>query len=208
MRLKYRISLAVIAFLMLVTMFIGSSYALWNVTRYQTGVNAIDTGCFELEFIETSSSIELKNAYPISDEKGLKTTPYQFKLKNICTIDAEYTIYLNTVALGDNKISDDLIKYILVKNKDSLATANSLDSADYGLNKDELLNLEIDDDFASSYAIATGTLKGSSTDGGDDGGEDTFSLRLWIDESATTAINKKAFEAAIYSIAYATDLSE
>ena len=174
MRLRYRIPLAIIAIMMVVTLSIGSSYALWKVTKEQDVANIITTGCFEVSFIEESNSINLTNTFPITDEKGLTTTPYVFTLKNTCTIDADYTIYLNTLNLtnGKTKIADNLIKYF--------DATSAIDT---------------------SYKLASGTLRASSSKEAGDGESATFSLRLWIDSSATTAINGQAFEAAVYSIA-------
>lgn len=205
MRLRYRIPLAVIAILMVITLTVGSSYALWTVTKSQSTANVINSGCFRIEFLEKSSSINLTNTYPIKDEKGMATTPYKFTVKNTCTIDADYMIYLNTVNLDSNinKISDDLIKYSIIKEGDSTSVANLLSSAtinsDKALFTDEVLNAETY--FDKSYEIAGGTLAASSSDGGTDGGEATYYLRLWIDSSATTAINNYNFEAAVYSVA-------
>lgn len=203
MRLKYRIPLAIIVILLVITLFVGSSYALWKVTVYQEGVNVINAGCFELEFIEQSSSINLNNAYPISDEKGLKTTPYIFKLKNNCTIDAKYTLYLNTLEVTGTKISDNFIKYAITKETDVLVTANNLSTATIN---PSIANFTYDKNLITSYEISTGTLKGRSSSTVDDGEEITYSLRLWIDESATKEIGGETFEAAITSVAYATRL--
>lgn len=197
MRLRYRIPLAVIAIMMVVTMFLGSSYALWKVTKYQPTANVIETGCFELTFTEQSSSINLTNAYPITDEKGLKTTPYTFTLKNTCTIDAQYIVYLNTLKTAETKIDDSLIKYSLLKTGDSISVANPLSTAT--LNND-VSSFTYDKDLLTSYSLVTGTLAQNE--------QVQYNLRLWIDESATTAINGYTFEAGIATIAYATTIGE
>lgn len=194
MRLRYRIPLAVIAVMLVITMFLGSSYALWKVTKYQETTNIIETGCFELSFTEQSSSISLKNTYPITDEKGLKTTPYMFTLKNTCTIAADYKVYLNTLETTGTKITDSLIKYSLQKTGDSVAVASLLGAAT--VNSD-VTNFTYDKNLLTSYELATGTLQP----------EDSvqYSLRLWIDESATTAINGQTFEAGIATVAYVSE---
>lgn len=193
MRLRYRIPLAVIAVMMVATMFLGSSYALWKVTKYQETANVIETGCFELTFTEQSSSINLTNTYPITDEKGLKTTPYTFTITNTCTIDADYTVYLNTLQTTKSKIDDGLIKYSLFKTGDSVATANLLTSATVNT---DVSSFTYDKTLLTSYSLVSGSLAQNESA--------QYSLRLWIDESATTAINGYAFEAGIATVAYAT----
>lgn len=205
LRLKYRIPLAIIAIMLVVTLSIGSSYALWKVTKEQSVANIITSGCFDVSFIEQSSSINLTNTYPMSDEKGLQTPAYVFTLKNTCTIDADYTIYLNTLNLtsGKNKIADNLIKYSITKTgaveNNNVALLNTATTADKTMFN--ATDFDATTAIDTSYSLASGTLKASSTKNGTDGGEATYSLRLWIDSSATTAINGQSFEASVYSIA-------
>jgi hypothetical protein len=198
MRLRYQSALAIIAILILVMLFIGSSYALWKVTKYQNGVNVIETGCFSLSFSEQSSSINLTNAYPISDEKGLKTTPYVFTLTNTCTVDAEYDVYLNALKVLDTesnsiKIDDSLIRYAFGS---STTTTNTLSLAK---KNDDTSSFSYEKNIDSSYVLASGTLKQNESI--------QYSLRLWIGEDATTDINNKKFEGVISTVAYALSSS-
>lgn len=205
MRLRYSIPLTVIAILFVITMFIGSSYSLWKVTEYQQTENVIRTGCFELAFTEQSSSINLTNTYPMSDEKGLKTTPYLFTLTNTCDIDASFSIYLNTFEAknGETKIDDRYIKYIIGETNASSSVGQNLSSAQKNT---DISNFQYGagNKIATSYEIATGTLKGNTNSELLNGESASFSFRLWIDSSATTAINGQTFEAAISTVAYAT----
>lgn len=203
MRLRYRIPLAVIAIFMVITLFIASSYALWKVTVYQETENIIETGCFSLTF-EDSSSINLDNTYPMTDESGMKMIPYTFTITNTCTVDAKYTVYLNTLDVNGEKLDDSLIKYSLVKTDGALNVAQALDAAKTNIDK---THFSFDKDILKSYEIATGTLKGKTTEDGN-GESATYNLRLWIDESGTNEIGGQTFEAGISTIAYATKLAE
>lgn len=205
MRLKYRIPLALIAILMVMTLFIASSYALWKVTIVQETTNMIESGCFSLSFEDVNDSIHLDNTYPMSNESGMKTIPYTFTIKNTCTVDAKYTLYLNTLETNGAKLDDGLIKYSLVKSDGALAVANTLDTAKTNLDKS---HFTFDKTILKSYELDLGTLKGKTTDTSDDGESQTYSLRLWIDESATNDIAGQTFEAGISTIAYATKIEE
>ncbi len=217
MRLRYRIPLAVIAILMVMTLFLSSSYALWKVTIYQETENIIETGCFSIEFEDVSDSINLGNTYPMKDTNGMKLTPYIFKVKNTCSVDAKYTIYLNTLEVTGTKLDDSLIKYSLIKSDDAVGTAQTLDTAKVNLDKS---HFTFDKTILKSYEIGTGTLKGKTNDASDDGGVATYSLRLWIDESGKNAVRDKngniitpgiegqTFEAGISTIATATKLTD
>ncbi len=211
MRLKYRIPLAIIAICMVITMFIASSYALWSVTITQESKNIIESGCFSITFDDTdSSSINLTNAYPISDEKGLKTTPYAFTIKNTCTVDAKFTLYLNSLDVV-NKLSDEYIKYSLVEERSGISVANSPTGIELSTTSKDDLNkgqFGFEKDVVHSYEIATGTLKGrtivknedgtpqKNEDGTvktlDDGGTQKYHLRLWIDSKAKNSERDEA----------------
>lgn len=213
LRLRYRIPLAIIAILIMMTLFVGSSYALWQTTDYQESVNKIASGCFELSFVEDKKSIQLDNTYPMEDASGLKTVPYRFTIKNTCTIDANYTIYLNTLkpSVG-TKLVDNLVKVSLMKEGGAtnivrllsgVDTNTDLTNFDYDI-KDETGNVITKRDILTSYILGEGTLKGQTDT--TDGESATYDLRIWIDASATKEISGQTFEAAVASVAYAASL--
>lgn len=213
LRLRYRIPLAVIAIMMVMTLFVGSSYALWKTTDYQESVNKIASGCFELSFVEDKKSINLNNTYPMSDESGLKTIPYRFTLTNTCTVDADYTIYLNTLQpTAGTKLADSLVKVSLMKEGGATNVARLLSGVD---TNDDLTHFDYDQkdatgavikerDILTSYILGNGKLKGKTDT--TNGESVTFDLRIWIDASATNEIARQTFEAAVASVAYATSI--
>ncbi len=213
LRLRYRISLAVIAIMLVCCMFLGSSYALWKVEFEQDSENVIKTGCFDvtLEDAADSKSINLEKAYPISDEQGLASTPYKFTVKNNCTIDAEYTLYLNVLKVDANsetdvnskiagQIPDENIMYTLKKESETNSTANKINTLTE--NKNETASFDLDGKTLSKSYILDGSssklsLKANSSV--------SYELRLWISKDATTSINYKRFEAQIATIAWAVN---
>ncbi len=213
LRLRYRIPLAIIAVLMVVTLFVGSSYALWTTTDYQESVNQIASGCFELSFVEDKKSINLDNTYPMEDASGLKTIPYRFTIKNTCTVDAEYSIYLNTLnpSVG-TKLADNLVKVSLLKEGGSTNVVRLLSGVDVNTDlthfdydiKDADGTVITERDILTSYVLGSGTLKGKTDT--TEGESATYDLRIWIDASATKEISGQTFEAAVASVAYATSI--
>ena len=67
MRKSYKIILMVISILLIGSIIIGTSYSIWVKTAIQKEQNIVNSSCFDIEFTE-SSSINLANAIPISDE--------------------------------------------------------------------------------------------------------------------------------------------
>ncbi len=217
LRLRYRISLAVIAIMLVCCMFLGSSYALWKLEFTQTQENVIKTGCFDVVFedAENSTSINLNKAYPISDTKGLETKPYKFTIKNNCTIDANYKLYLNVLKITANAENDknkkvsgqlpmDKIKYTLKKPNDVNETANLLSTLKSKENP-EVASFEFEpgQELDKSYILDDGEnsegilLKAHSSV--------NYELKLWISEDATVSNNYQRFEAQLATIAYAVN---
>ncbi len=228
MRLKYRLSLAVISILMVMTLFLSSSYALWSVTVTQQTENVIKSGCFSIAFENegNSSSINLTNTYPMSDEKGSKLTPYKFKIKNTCTVDAKYTLYLSeleteskasaTTTDSEHQNLSDYIKISLSKgNNGAVITKQKLgDTKTSTSEKDLVKKVTVNDlkfdgkTIKNTYQLTSGTLKGKTGENAANGGEESFELHLWIDENANNTVMDQVFEAGLSVVAYATDLSQ
>ena len=95
-------------------MMFGYSYSLWNATHTSNLSNNLSIGCFSIDFTESGSNINLTNAYPISDAKGLTKTPYTFTITNSGTIDSYYTI--SNEEDTNNTLDTTYLKYKLVSN--------------------------------------------------------------------------------------------
>ena len=161
----------------------GLSYALFTVTLNGTKKVKVKTGKLELQLLDennnpiyvtnqnstTSYEINLDNQVPVSDEEGLESTAFEFKLKNTGNLKASYTIYLDDVALeaGETRISDEYIRYSLTKN-------GSEDSAQ------DLTSRELD----------KGTIDTDNT-------TYTYTLKIWIAEDATNEAMDKVFNATL-----------
>ena len=106
MRKIYSIPLLIITLLLIASIIIGTSYSIWIKTNNQKDENVVTTSCFSSTFTE-ESTINLKNAMPISDTSGLKKTPYTFTLKNNCDVNLKINIsldVLNTSTMTSNSI--------------------------------------------------------------------------------------------------------
>ena len=196
MKLKYKFLLLLIAISLVGCLYVSQSYAFWMVTNEQKATNQITSGCFNINFTDTSTnSINLNNTYPVPDSLGLQETPYKFTITNACTIAANYTITLNS--LSTNGIDDTKIKYALYKKVDngkpssgtllSNATVNSTTS---GLG---VANLK------KSYSIGSGSLAAGSRSGSSitNGGSDVYDLYIWIDNNAGNEVMNQTFSASV-----------
>ena len=92
---KNLIKLSVFAILfILVNIGISYSYIKFSVEGKEE--NVIKAGCLKVELVE-ANEISLNNAVPMLDEVGMAQTPYQFVVKNSCTIDMNYFILFNVL---------------------------------------------------------------------------------------------------------------
>ena len=192
MRIKYKIMLAIITVGIGICLMTYQSYALW-VANFTGGENIVNVGCFSIEFREDTNPISLNNTYPVSDAKGLTTTPYTFTITNTCTIDASYSVTLNTI--NTNTMTKNMIKYAIQKSTSPKPTSgiNLGTNTNYNTAIEELNVTNLDE----SIIIETGTLKGKSSNEANDGESITYNLYLWMDEQTGNEGMNTTFEGSI-----------
>lgn len=189
----FLITFALVCFL-LASFFAYYTYSLWNPTYSQSDVNKITAGCFELQISDLnenqeSTSINLKNAYPMTEDKGLSTSPYLLNITNICDVPSEYTVILNK--FETTTLSDSLIRYHISNSEDSLASLLLSDTPILSLDDNIKNEIETEQGMSiiQSYNLSSGYLnKGESA---------SYELRIWLDYNATKDEMNKRFEAGV-----------
>ena len=140
---------------------IGVSYSLWNISTSQDTTNVAETKCFDLSISNQENSINLDNAYPISNDNGKSLTPYTFTVTNTCDISAEYSV--NLEVLNNSTLSS---KFIEVMFEGNINLLSSYDSTD-----------KVNTSSIESRKLTTGILKSQESK--------DYSLRLWLDYNTT-----------------------
>ena len=157
--------------LVTVLVLIGVTYAYYRITKTQTNSNVIGTRtCLDTTLTEETSEIVLSDAFPISDEDGLKQSPFTFTLTNNCDSNVKVTIALvseyrtstNTAYLKDNYV------------KSNLSTKGTNDGSSVILST---LSLGEVDTNTQGYVLKTTGLKNKEAK--------SFDLRLWLDSETT-----------------------
>lgn len=175
MNKKYKVILIILSIFLLISIIIGSSYAYYIFNISQRGTNRIKTECFEIVYSD-KNPISLEETIPLSEEEGLKLTPYEFSVKNTCNIAASY--YVNIETLSNSTLGVDYVRYQL--DNENSYILGSLD------NNETIVN-----DNASSSR----TIKGAVLMPGE---EFTHHLRLWVDENSTVEQSaNKYFESKV-----------
>ena len=157
--------------LVTVLVLIGVTYAYYRITKTQTNSNVIGTRtCLDTTLTEETSEIVLSDAFPISDEDGLKQSPFTFTLTNNCdsyvkvtiALVSEYRTSTNTSYLKDNYV------------KSNLSTKGTNDGSSVILST---LSLGEVDTNTEGYVLKTTGLKNKEAK--------SFDLRLWLDSETT-----------------------
>ena len=164
MKRKHKVVIITISILFVLGICIGLSYAYYMARGTQENSNAITGECFKLSFTD-NNDITISKGIPMSDSAASSLVPYEFKVKNICNINANFDINLETLNTSTMDIA--AIKYKLDDlDPNNLANTEENDSSEF-----------VNDNAKSSNKIHTDSLLS--------GEEKTFYLRLWIDKNST-----------------------
>ena len=143
---------------------IGLSYSMWNMSVSQETNNVIATtnDCFDVSLTNQNNNINLENAYPISNEKGKKLTPFTFTVKNTCDMFLSYTVSLESL-------------------KGSTLSSKFIDAM---VNNEEIKRLS---DYETTEIVNNGSVESRILAKGSLSKDDSndYSLRLWIDYDTT-----------------------
>ena len=174
----------VIILIVLLGICIGVSYAYWQLVLRQNSENKVASSCISIELIDESNAIKMEEAYPLSDEEGMKTTPYTFTLKNTCDTFISYEIVLGM--LDTTTLKSEYVAAVLDYNQ--IKTLNNYEET----------TLE---GYKEGRILQKGSL--SQKD------EVTYNLRLWMDED-TPLLDEtmnQVFESKIVVIASISNYS-
>ena len=150
---------------------IGVSFAWFRLYLSQTENNTIASRtCFNTTLTEDTSKISLTDAFPITDEDGLKQIPFTFTIKNNCnsyvkvyiTIDSTYRESTDTSYLKDNYM------------KVNISPKGTTTSKSVILGTQILTDLENN---RKGYIIVSTGLKANE--------EKSYDLRIWMDSAVT-----------------------
>lgn len=153
----------------------SSSFAWLNITKKSEKINALRAGNLSLVLDEsTSEGINLEDAVPISDEKGLAQEGYTFRLVNNGSVKASYIITLDDIDISqeEERMSDDILKYSLEKN---------------GEKKETVFLPSIKEN--KRRIVDRGVINAKTTN--------TYTLKLWMDYDTTNEGMNKIFAAKL-----------
>ena len=172
---------------------IGVSFAWFRLFLSQNEDNTLASRkCFSTTLTEDTSKIALTDAFPITDAKGLKQTPFTFTLKNNCSSYAKVYITIDSAyreSTSSSYLKDDYIK-VNISPKGTTKNQSAI------LGKQTLTGI---DSSTKGYIIIDTSLNANE--------EKSYDLRIWMDSAVTAEQGlNKVWAGKIVVIASATEL--
>ncbi len=155
---------------------IGNSFGFFKYMKKGDLVNIITINGIKVEIVNDNDSLNLNNAYPISDSEGLNLEPFEFKMINNSNSDINYSIKvvadtdkLSSCQLDDGtncpELSTSYIKFAYKKEDGSYTEPQLLSS--------------------NNNIVSSGTITANGTI--------TSSLVVWIDKNSGNEIMNHYF---------------
>ena len=168
MSVKKKVIILVVSLIGITGIIIGVSYAFFSIGGVQDTANTFNSGCLNISLTNESTSINLTDAYPITDVEGLETTSYDFTVKNNCNSATNYQINLESLNEQVNSLNADYIKVSL--------SSDTVDNVISILSSNTSATPSIDNAY-ESYNLYTDSLDANE--------EKTYHLKIWVDYDAT-----------------------
>ncbi len=171
-----KIILIILSVFIVLSLFLGISYAYYIKSHSQENSNIVKTKCLNFSITNEKNDIKLDEQYPIPDSEGRKLTPYQFTITNTCEQFISYNV--NLESLEATTMDSSAVKVMI--NNEAPVNLSTLESTSVSM-----------DTSKDSKILATGSLgSGDSVD---------YTLRLWMDygDSPDTSSMNKVFESKI-----------
>ena len=178
---KKALILSVIGILVLIIAVVGVSFAMFTFTGTGTKENVIKTGTVTIDFTDASNNFELKNTYPMSDEKGIKQTDNKatFGVKgdwgsSLMTI--VYDLGLTSIVQG-NTLTNEYIKVVLLDNNGKVLVGEKDEKGNLkaGVTVKELEKVGGANKLVKEYGLTSGTLTTS-------GVADTYTIIAYVSD--------------------------
>lgn len=170
-----RVITSIVSILLLVGLMMGFSYAIFEYQNNKSIDNLLTTrvGDLTMTFSSKTNTVSMENAQPMSDAYGLAQTPYTFTITNT----------------GSNSL------LFNVKLREFYYDTTTHDDSDLHFPEDKLkVNINDGTNSTTKYItgddqLASGVIEGGATK--------TYSVRIWIDESAGNEVIGKHYHGRI-----------
>ena len=160
--IKKNKKIIIIGIAIILILLIGLAFAYLRTTLQGEKEYLVRAGTLDLVLNE-GNELTLEKVIPIDDSEGQSLNGFSFSLVNNGSVDTDYTIYLDDIALdeGETRMPDFAIRYSLTRNEETFSPKNL---TTMGSNPNRRVDF--------------GTISPDETI--------NYTLRIWIDYDATT----------------------
>ncbi len=172
--------LLVIGILIIFLGVIGLTYAYWTITLKQKDTNVVYSTCLKLNF-EDENEINLQKAHPMDENEKLEfyetTTPYHFTIENVCDMDAELSINLESIPVkeGQKQLSDEWIDVELFDGGIKASKENVIYNKSRKLTENPVNDSKLIENAKEAYNLYNLTIKSKETK--------EFNMLLYLDDN-------------------------
>lgn len=166
---------SIISIFVVVLVILSSSFAIYTAVEKSNDFNSITVGVLKIDFLQdTANTLELNDAYPMTDSLGLETEGYTFKISNTGNLNAKYKIKIIDDAEKIN--SDGCNSYLLDKSRVKVS-----------INSGTPFLLETTRN--NEYIVETSSISPDTTK--------EYSIKMWIDEASGNEVLGKHYHGKI-----------
>src|SRR5574344_1158643 len=95
---KY-ILIVLAAIIIVLVAYAGISFAVFTNSTSQSSTNTMTAlDCVNVTFTGNTDSVNLTNMYPMTDNEGMETSPYNFTVTNACANYVEYYLIASVIS--------------------------------------------------------------------------------------------------------------
>ena len=191
MKNKKTIVLLVLGILIVITLSVQVTYSymkpriIKDNEKLEIGIN----NCAKIILKDSESTINLTNMYPMDEEMGLQTKPYEFTISSTCEEYAGFNLYLLTYE--ENEISDNLIRYGITSKNDTLLETDLITKEARDITEEEQneINKGVNKNYKKIYKVYSNNIPLK--------GESEYKLHIWIDSSAENVTMNKSIKLGV-----------
>jgi hypothetical protein len=170
-----KVIVSIISALLLVGLMLGVSYAIFEYQSNKSIDNLLTTkvGSLSITFSSNTNTVSMDNAQPMSDANGLAQTPYTFTITNNGSNNTNFEVKLIEFYYDTSTHDDSNLHF--PENKLKVNINDGTNSTTKYITGDDQL--------------VSGVIEA--------GGTKTYSVRIWIDESAGNEVIGKHYHGRI-----------
>jgi hypothetical protein len=175
-----------IALVIVIVAFGGISFAIFTNSTSQTTTNTMSAlDCVNVTFTGNTDSVNLTNMYPMTDNEGMETSPYNFTVTNACANYVEYYLIASVIS-NASQLNSSYVKAEL--DGELNLTPKVITSLETYPTPDSLSSYTI----LNNYVLAKSSLEANESQ--------TMNYRMWVDGTNSSVWTDESVESKTFQV--------